>query len=361
MSICLFLAMLPSGPSDLRIEADHSGVKVKVIARIPAGAHLPEGHVKPADGERWLRLCLVNGEREGQPILGTYQRRERELTFMPRYALQHGMKYRAHLGEVGKPSKSREYRVPQRPAELPTEIARVYPTADVLPANHLRFFIHFSAPMRGGKDIFDQIRILDASGNAVEDPWLRDELWDESGRLLILYIHPGRIKWDVLLRLLYGPVLEPGHDYTLVLSADMLDANGQRLGKEYRKKFRTSAEDRIRVAVEDWRIQPPTAPGKEPVTISFPKIMDHSSLNRYLSIRDGKGQTVAGKIAVGRDEKSWFFTPAQPWTQGTYLLMIDERLEDTAGNTPLRPFDLDPKARKLLPPRLQREFRVVAP
>ncbi|MBM4069539.1 MAG: hypothetical protein FJ271_11405 [Planctomycetes bacterium] len=360
MPLYLLLAVFPGGANDLRIDADRTGQKVTVSARLPAAATLPEGQVKAADGERWLRFCLVDGKREGPPILGTYQRRQRELTFVPRFALQPGKKYRAYLGLEDKETKSLEYRVPERAATAPAAVARIYPSADVLPANHLRFFIHFSAPMRGGKDIFDQIRILDAQGNAVDDPWLRDELWDESGKLLILYIHPGRIKWDVLLRLIYGPVLEPDQEYTLVLSADMLDANGQRLGKEYRKKFRTTAEHRARVAVDDWRIKPPHAGGNGPVIVSFPKIMDHSSLDRYLSVRDDKGQALAGKIDIGRDEKTWFFTPAQPWTAGTYTLVIDERLEDTAGNTPLRPFDLDPKTPKLPPQRLQREFRATS-
>lgn len=358
MLLYLCLALLPGNANELRIDADGPGAKVKVIARLPADAKLPDGQIKAADGERWLRLCLADGEREGPPILGTYLLRERELTFTPRYALQHGKTYRAQLGEMGKQIQKIEYRVPERAATPPAAVARVYPTAAVLPANHLRFFIHFSAPMRGGKAIFDQIRILDARGNAIEDPWLRDELWDETGKMLILYIHPGRIKWDVLLRLLFGPVLEPDREYTLVLPADMLDANGQRLGKEYRKKFRTTAEDRVRVAVDNWRIKPPRAGGKDPLTISFPKIMDHSSLQRYLTVRDAKGQAAEGKIEIGRDEKTWSFTPARAWTTGTYTLVIDERLEDTAGNTPLRPFDLDPKSPKLPQQKLQREFRI---
>lgn len=357
--LCLLLALLPGSGADLRIESDTQGVKVKISAGI--SAKIAGMRLDQADGEKWLRLCLVDGEREGPSILGSYQLREGRLTFVPRYDLQFGRTYRAHVGEVGKPGKTLDYRVPDRPSSTPATVERVFPSADVLPANHLRFFIHFSAPMRGGKDIFDQIRVLDAQGNAIDDPWLRDELWDESGKMLILYIHPGRIKWGVLLRLLFGPVLEPDREYTLAISPDMLDAKGQRLGKEYRKKFRTTAEDRTRVAIEDWKVAPPRAGSKEPVLVAFPKVMDHSSLGRFLSIRDARGSIVAGKIDIGRNEKAWSFQPAQPWTAGVFTLVVNEQLEDTAGNTPLRPFDMDRKSLAVSRPRLTLEFRVLGP
>ena len=57
-----------------------------------------------------------------------------------------------------------------RPTAAAT-VVKILPSSDVLPANHLKFYIYFSAPMRGGRDIFDQICILDAQGNEIRDPW----------------------------------------------------------------------------------------------------------------------------------------------------------------------------------------------
>ncbi len=349
-----------TGPRDLRVETAGQGRKVKVVARIPNDllAKVPAGALDQDEGEKWLRLTLTGKDREGPPMLGSYRRNDTKLIFIPRFPLEPGRTYRARFGPPGQAGKFLDYRVPDRPAAPLAVVEKVYPSADVLPANHLRFFIHFSAPMRGGQEIFDQIRILDAKGEPVDDPWLRDELWDDKGKMLILYIHPGRIKWGVLLRLLLGPVLVPDQQYTLVLSPDLLDANGQRLVKEYRQKFRTTAEDRTRIAVEDWKIQSPQAGTRKPVVVAFPKVMDHSSLSRFLSIRSGKNQPILGKIEIARGERCWSFVPAEPWRPGQYRLGVDEQFEDLAGNTPLRPFDMDRNSRPAASPKLRLGFEV---
>src|SRR5262249_10842392 len=97
-------------------------------------------------------------------------------------------------------------------------------------------------------------------------------------RSLILYIHPGRIKWGVLLRLLFGPVLEPGREYTLVIGPEVRDLDGRPLGKAFTKKFRTTAEDRTRVELADWNVQAPAAGTVRPLRLSFPKPLDRVSL-----------------------------------------------------------------------------------
>jgi hypothetical protein len=72
-------------------------------------------------------------------------------------------------------------------AKAPPRVVKFYPTADILAANHLRFYIYFERHMRGGNDLFKNLAILD-------ERWLTDEIWNEEDNCLILYIHPGRIK-----------------------------------------------------------------------------------------------------------------------------------------------------------------------
>ena len=60
---------------------------------------------------------------------------------------------------------------------------------------------------------------------------------------------------------------------------------------------------------------------------------------------------MTGKGVVGPQEKSWAFHPAQPWQAADYTLAVDGNLEDVAGNTPLRPFDVD---LKVTPPPSQK-------
>ena len=49
------------------------------------------------------------------------------------------------------------YKTPKAEAKAPPKVVKIYPTADVLPANHLKFYIYFDRPMRGGKELFNQI------------------------------------------------------------------------------------------------------------------------------------------------------------------------------------------------------------
>ncbi len=226
-------------------------------------------------------------------------------------------------------------------------VVKIYPTAAVLPANHLKFYVYFSQPMRGGQDIFKQIQILDADGHVIDEPWLMDELWDETGQVLILYIHPGRIKWGLVLREVLGPVLLPERDYTFVVRGTMVDANGQTLGKHLTKKFRTTAEDRVRVELTEWKLMTPTTGALGAVSVHFPKTMDHKSLQAFLNVVDEKGGTLKGNGSIGSDEKSWSFIPSRPWENREYRVVVDPRLEDVAGNSPLRAFDLDLKAPRL--------------
>jgi hypothetical protein len=156
---------------------------------------------------------------------------------------------------------------------------------------------------------------------------------------------------------LLGPVLLPDRRYTLVVRGAILDAEGRPMGKDFTKSFRTTAEDRERIKVEDWKHTPPTAGTREPLTLQLPKSIDHRSLGRFLAVADESAKPVAGTIEIGKEEKSWLFRPAQPWSQQEYRVRVDPRMEDVAGNSPLRPFDVDLKAGPPPLPRLHIEFR----
>jgi hypothetical protein len=262
------------------------------------------------------------------------------LTFTPRFPLRPGETYRASLKIAGN-TASLDYAVPRLAAKTSPKIVKIYPSADVLPANLLRFYIYFDRPMRGGKELFEHLVLLDDKGKEVEEPWLVDEIWDEENHCLILFIHPGRIKWGVELRDLMGPVLYEKRSYTLVIRGDWTDLEGNKLGKDTLKKFRTTPEDRVRIELSDWKVTAPKVGTRAPVTLTLCKSLDYRSLQTGLTVTNAGGQTVAGTIAIGKDEKSWRFTPTQPWQARPYRVVVGADVEDVAGNTPARPFDMD--------------------
>jgi hypothetical protein len=356
--LCVNVLLLAQpGEPLLRFHADKDATRV--IVKLPA-AHapkLPAGRLTQEAGEAILGVALIpdDTKKPGPAMLGKYERADRDLVFTPRFPLEAGQTYRATLKLDGK-ALTLDYRVSELKNQTPPKVVKIYPTTDVLPANHLKFYIYFDRPMRGGKEIFNLIQLVDDKGQVIADPWLLDEIWDEENNCLIIYIHPGRIKWGVMLRELLGPVLFEKREYSLRIRGEMTDPAGNKLGKDVVKKFRTTPEDRVRIDLGDWKLTPPSAGTREPLTLSLAKSIDHRSLQRFLKVSDNQGQPIDGAIAIGKEERTWQFTPAAPWRKAGYHLDLDGRLEDVAGNTPLLPFDNDLKAKKLPPQKLRWEF-----
>jgi hypothetical protein len=111
-------------------------------------------------------------------------------------------------------------------AEAP-RLEAIYPSGDTVPANHLKFYLHFSAPMREGV-FLEHCRLLDATGKPVLEPFRETELWSEDHRRLTLWLHPGRQKTGVNLNDEFGPVLQPNQSYTLVISGAWATSRARR-------------------------------------------------------------------------------------------------------------------------------------
>src|SRR5262245_61370978 len=103
----------------------------------------------PPDAEKWAKVFPVyvdNGKGgEGQPaILGSYRIDKGVVRFVPRFPLVRGVRYRAVLRPgAGRPVEA-VLSLP-RPRREPTAVVtHVYPSADRVPENLLRFYLHFS-------------------------------------------------------------------------------------------------------------------------------------------------------------------------------------------------------------------------
>ncbi|MSQ93404.1 MAG: hypothetical protein EXR98_02485 [Gemmataceae bacterium] len=357
--LCFTLTLCGQPAEPLRFQETPQKTR-QVIAKLPAAqaAKLPAGRLTQEVGETILGLALVpdDTKKPGPAILGKYERNGNDLAFTPRFPLEAGQSYRATLKLDGR-EVTLDYRMPKAVAKSPPGVVKIYPTADVLPANHLKFYIYFDRPMRGGEDIFNKIVLVDDKGKEISDPWLIDEIWDEENNCLIIYIHPGRIKWGVELRELLGPVLFEKRNYSLVIRGELTDLDGNKIGKDVVKKFRTTPEDRVRIDFSQWKLTAPNVESREALVLTLSKSIDHRSLQRFLTVTDDKKRPIEGKVSIGKEEKAWQFTPMQPWQARGYRLEIDGQLEDVAGNTPVRAFDFDLKAPKLAPQNLRFEFQ----
>jgi hypothetical protein len=318
-------------------------------------------------GKSVFRITVEAGD--GSPILGEYAVMRHisgssALRFQPRFPFQPGVGYRAVFDSSGQsdlPNIRVESRwtAPEAPHPDPAEVTHVYPSGDRLPENLLRFYLHFSAPMNRGEG-YDHIQLLDSAGHAIDTPFLTlgEELWDESGRRLTLFIDPGRIKRGLKPREDLGPVLEAGKSYTLVITPGWRDAHGQPMAKEFRKSFRAEPPVERGIEISEWRLESPPANTTTSLVVHFPRPLDHALLHRGLSVVDDRGSPVPGTIAVEANETRWAFRPQIAWSAGRYELVAAEFLEDIAGNRPGRPFEVDPESKPIKSegPAIRRAF-----
>lgn len=345
-ALLFLLVMLPETEFDLRVIPSSGDVRlVRVLATLPNDrlADLPNGSVPKSAGRELLQFSvLAEDGKPGRPMLGRYTRAGNTLTFAPRFPLVPGSQYRASLTTASGESRQADYRVRVAKAQrVPSAVvSEVYPTADVLPANSLKFYIHFSKPMRRGRAIFERIRLLDEDGNVIPDPWRRTELWTADDRRFTVWIHPGRVKQGVNLREEFGPVLKPGRTYSLIVDASVQDQSGQPLVKEYRREFRTSAEEHSLVQPREWKVSSPRMGTRDALRVDLRKPLDHALLLRCLEVHKQTGM-LSGVWKTDRDDSVVVFRPAADWTAGEHQLVVDGILEDLAGNTPLRVFDTD--------------------
>jgi hypothetical protein len=297
--------------------------------------------IEPAAG--WSSVFSVYaGDKSADvpPLIGTYSTASGELVFRPRFPLSPGVHVRAVFrpAEESEPIEA-EFDIPRAPAPVPsTRVAHIYPSTDVLPANALKFYVYFSAPMsRGGS--WTHLRLLRDGDTVVASPFLEldQELWDRENRRFTILIDPGRIKRGLASLDEAGPVLEAGHTYHLVVAADWLDGRGAPLVEEYRKSFRVVAADRTPPDPASWRVAAPRARTNDPVVIRFPRPLDYALLEHEIEIVP----KVAGSVSVGADEIEWRFTPVRAWAAGAYQVVVHTDLEDLAGNRILRAFDID--------------------
>lgn len=295
-----------------------------------------------AKAEEAGQFFAVYVDRPGAPpILGSYRIQDGALTFEPRFPLEAGLRYRAVFRATKGPVTA-TFEIPKREATPSTTVECVYPSANRLPENQLKFYLHFSAPMSRG-EAYRRIHLLEEAGREVPLPFLEldEELWDPEGRRLTIFFDPGRIKRGLVPHEEVGPPLKEGKKYRLVIDREWRDAENQPLKEGFTKSFQAGASDRDPPDPKTWVLLPPKAGTANPLTVEFPEPMDRGLLASLLDITDPRGSPVPGSIDVDRQETRWRFTPRAPWKSGSYFLTAGTTLEDLAGNTLNRPFEVD--------------------
>jgi hypothetical protein len=104
----------------------------------------------------------------------------------------------------------------------------------------------------------------------------------------------------------------------------------------------------------------PAAGSREPLTVRSPEPLDHALLEHLVWVERDGGE-LEGEARVAGGEREWSFTPATPWRPGPHRLVAQSTLEDLAGNSIGRLFEVDVFERlreRVEVERVEREFVV---
>ena len=221
-------------------------------------------------------------------------------------------------------------------------VVGISPSADSLPANLLRFYIEFSSPMRLN-EAGAHLALLDARGVEVRNVFLRykEELWDGRRRRLTVFFDPGRIKRGLRPNLEPGMPLAVGRRYTLRVRAGWRDATGAPLAQPFSKTFTVIAPLRTRLEVSEWRISNPRIGTHDSLVVTVPRPLDHALALRLIGVEDAAGTPLRGSIALENHDRRIVLRPSRAWRRGEYHLVVGGTLEDIAGNSVQRAFDVD--------------------
>ena len=338
------IARLPVAPApgdrfELAVEAaDDDPTRITVVVTSTADAFAG------IDEETAQGLIEVRAET---PVLGSVTRvSNRELRFSPSFPLLTGSDLLVRFDPTGikgihaKPIEHR-HRVPSRPTAPAPTIINIYPTSPVLPANHLKFYFVFSEPMQPG-EIWNHFHLVDIDNNRpVPRPFRHTALWSPDNKTLTLWFHPGRVKQGVNLNTDIGPILVKGRRYRLGVSGDWLSARGTPLGNDVTREFTAGSPDYSQPNLADWDIVAPDADSRTPLVCRLGSPHDWALLHSDVTIETATGEPVDGSFATLDHQSAWQFTPRSAWKAGQYRLAIGSVLEDLAGNSLERPFEVD--------------------
>lgn len=201
---------------------------------------------------------------------------------------------------------------------------RISPQARDLPANTLRFYLHFPRPGEAHFDR-DHLWLLNEEEQVVRDPFLvlSQELWSADGRRLTVLMEPGRIKRGLGADPSHEPALVTGRTYSLVVTA---------LGQTARHTFRVS--DPVLEAVDEtrWRLVSPTAGSLDPAVVHFDRVMDAALCEDEIAVLTPSGEVAATRVSLAPGGTAARLIPTRPWHAGEHRLIASERLEDVCGN-----------------------------
>ena len=194
-------------------------------------------------------------------------------------------------------------------------------------------------------DVFGFLRLveIDKEGREVAEvpePFREVELWDETFTRMTLWLHPGRQKPGVNLNFDIGPILEQGKRYRLEVAPDWEFEDGQGITGEDKDavhfEFVAGPMDDEQPKPANWTVE---WLERRFIEIQTGEAVDPVSASKRIAFIHESGAQVKVLDVLAESERVVVYS--EDWKAGKYRMIIDPALEDLAGNSIARPFNLN--------------------
>ncbi len=280
---------------------------------------------------------LTAGKPSPVPVAGKYRTSGNRLLFEPLYPLGEGLSFQV-IYVRGADTVTAEFSIPRctAPETSPPVITDIFPRADTLPRNVCFFHVRFATPMEANVQAYQKVHIEDPSGKRLENIWRQRSYWLDGQKVLVLMIHPGRLKRGINFEIPF----EPGQAYTLIVEPGLKNVQGLPAREPVEKTFVIRADDfdSPEILYEAFRL--PKVHTLLPVELQFSEGMDHASIIDGVSITDMQGRPVEGRFRRPINDNRYAFIPTKAWQPGTYEVTFTKVVCDFSNNRLNRLFEI---------------------
>lgn len=282
------------------------------------------------------------------PMAGHYVKSDRSLCFYPAFGLPSPETYLIrYLG------KEKQYTAPVVQKDtLPIALENIFPVGNEIPENTLCFYVKFNQEMQADPNAYLLVDLLDENGKVQNDVWRQRSFWFENNRILVLMLHPGRVKHGIAATGHLPKLLRKGSSCSLRLKPGLKSMSGLSTDFAFEKHYTIGEADR-QMPLSPELLNVADLQGKKALQVRFNEAMDIGVVYKHLRIENEQGEW-KGQWETN-DGVNWRFIPDAHWVSAKYHLVFSTKLADLARNELLRLFE--PSSRE----RFEREERMVIP
>ncbi|SIP98102.1 hypothetical protein SAMN05880574_103109 [Chryseobacterium sp. RU37D] len=297
-----------------------------------------EDNKQPSD---LLKVFMIQEGKESQtPLLGTYSKIKDTIFFEPQFELEDGLSFNAHFYYKSDTVKSL-YRTPPINLSISNNVVvkEVFPRSNKISRNILTFYVEFSEPMLEDESAFRYVNLYNENKDIVPHVWLNKSRWI-TNKILMLMIHPGRVKSGISYYENLGDIFYVGKRYYLEITDKVQPLHKNSKVKPFIKEFEIIEPTTSCPQILQNKTNTPKKNTQEKLKIVFDKPMDLYSILDGISINIYKTDiSVEGKLLPGSTDKEWYFVPDKLWTEKKYTLIFKKYVSDPSGNGLIRSFE----------------------